>query len=93
MEKIIQVFNLYVQKEGARPTAIPCSSLRNLYRQVASIAMKSDKLESRFKMAMELLLVNDNIDKIGETFRIAEMGNHLPLGFTLWWEDEPQVLL
>lgn len=96
---LIKVYNLFYQRGSARPTAIPCSSLVNLKKQVASIVMKSEKLEPRFKLAIEMLMTHattdaeGSLDRVIETFRKAQQGNAEPLGFDLWWEDEPQILL
>lgn len=98
-EQITHVYQLYYQKNGERPTAIPCSSLVNLKKQVLSIAMRSDTLEPRFKTAISLLMEQASLDAGGmleravETFRKAQLGNNVPLGFDMWWEEEPQVLL
>lgn len=97
---IIHVYNLYYLKlDGRRPVAIPFSSLQKLQLHALGIVMKNDKLEGRFKHAIELYLsqgttdMGGNVQRALETFRKAQVGNDVPLDFDLWWDEEPQVLL
>lgn len=98
-EQIVHVYQLYHQKNGARPTAIPCSTLVNLKMQVIGILLKSETLEPRFKEAINLYMgagttrADEMLDRAVDIFRIAQQGNKIPLGFDMWWDEEPQVLL
>jgi hypothetical protein len=93
--EITNVYNLYYTKDFARTLAISCSSMEILQKQLIGICLKSENMEPRFKLAIEMYLpdIKSNWNRIIDTFKTAQASNIEPLGFDLYWEEEPQVLL
>ena len=95
-EPLIHVYQLYVYRTAdgrlARPAAIPFSSLLNVKKRVVEIALRSEKMENRFLVALKMLKDQENWDGCIETIRKAQVGNQVPLEFDFWWEDEPHIL-
>jgi hypothetical protein len=84
---------MYQRKMGARPVAIPFSTLQRLKKRVCEIALKDSGIERRFKLAIELHTEHRDFDRAIEVVRVAQQNNTKPLDFDVYWEEEPQVLL
>ncbi len=96
--KVYQLYHVDIYKSGnaSRATALPFSSMFNMQTHTVSMILNNQHLDSRFKAAIELLRAKDlsgNWEKILETFRTAQLENSKPLGFDIYFDDEPQVML
>lgn len=95
----IQVWNLLFMNTGgithSRPQVVNFSSYDNLKKHVVEMILKCERLDTRFRLSIDLLWKHglDNFQRIVETFRMAQTENSVSVGFDIWWDEEPQVLL
>jgi hypothetical protein len=98
MNDIIQVWNLFLIQApkdglGSRPTVLNFSSKEKMQQHIKEIVMKLGRLDRDFRDTLESLLAPEKFDLFMKIFRQVQLNNSQPLGFDLWYKEEPQVLL
>lgn len=99
------VYNLYHLNAGevsSRPRAINFSSRKKMERHIVDMIVNNTagKLDQPFHSAIYDLLKEQEtnhfttiFDRVVAVFRKAQLENSKPLGFDIYWDEEPQVLL
>jgi hypothetical protein len=97
--EIIHVYNLYhlnMEVALSRPKVINFSTKKKMTKHITEMIMKCDRIDARFRNQLEPLAPTDGSGdwlRFIETFRMAQMHNSRNIGFDIYWDEEPQVLL
>ncbi len=101
-KEITHVYNLYIQllptsvsesSTFSRPRVVNFSSREKMMQHISDLVMRSEVIERRYKMAIKAHFEAGSFEHALTVFRNAQLGNNKPIGFDIYWDEDPQVLL
>lgn len=90
----VVMFTRILDGRSSRPTTIVCSSYEILQRHVCEVIARNLKpFDKIWKDRLVSKLEAKNYDEAILVWRKAQERNSKTLGFDMWWDPEPQVVL